>query len=450
MEPTEFVKSLKILFLSVDPKFNEEEFNLFRILRNETDEENLHSAFLAFMLNPNEVHGLGEFPIISFIKAIDNFNENTKGVFDDFETKTVVCQTEFGVKRKNAKSTRRIDILIRNNLNQSIAIENKIWAGDQPRQLEDYYESLTELGDNVYPILYLTLDGKDPSKSSIGSLVSEKFQAISYSELILDWISLVIKEAAELPTLRESLIQYKFLVEDLCGLSMRNKTNATLVKFSSSKENILKMKDLIGCWSEVQANIQILFWKQLEQSIEEKIKHSKGYSLLESQRWSEENVVSYVKKWHDNLRKRSWYGIKIEIPTNEKSTNRVMYYVELDHSISGGFIVQNGNMRETVKDSGIAQSLMNLYIKNEVSTRKFTIPGENDKWIAWRYLKVNSSELNQSNSDAKLTDSGKLNFKEFRSPQVLLMTDDQYRKIVCDRIASEVIDDIQDVLNKLQ
>src|SRR5690606_25955059 len=72
-----------------------------------------------------------------------------------------------------------IDILIYNK-QQAIIIENKIFAGDRPRQLERYYEIIFNEGidhkrkeiiqpDQIH-IVYLALTKRYPSKFTLGKI----------------------------------------------------------------------------------------------------------------------------------------------------------------------------------------------------------------------------------------------------------------------------------------
>jgi hypothetical protein len=55
---------------------NGELFNIFKVLKVESSEVRLHSAFLAELLNPNGSHGCGETFLRSFMQRfkVDDFN----------------------------------------------------------------------------------------------------------------------------------------------------------------------------------------------------------------------------------------------------------------------------------------------------------------------------------------------------------------------------------------
>ena len=87
-----------------------------------SEREISHSAFLAWLLNPKENHGLNDLFLQKILKIVD-FNEK-------YDFKKVVVETEITRKR------RRIDIIIHIN-NITICIENKIWDYPTSKQIEE-------------------------------------------------------------------------------------------------------------------------------------------------------------------------------------------------------------------------------------------------------------------------------------------------------------------------
>ena len=182
-----------------------ESFNVFSILKMETLENLTHSAFLEALLNPNGTHFKGSVFLELFLKTI---NSTT------IDLTSVKVKTEHDIGRVDVinKTGGRIDIYIWDKKGNSIAIENKINAGDQECQVERYC-NYNKLKNVVY---YLTLDGKEPTDYSKGNLVSgSDFYSISYGAEIIDWLNLCLKEAFDVPILRESIKQYIILLKKL-------------------------------------------------------------------------------------------------------------------------------------------------------------------------------------------------------------------------------------------
>ena len=100
-------------------------FNIFSILRQESEEVALHSRFLTELLNPKGSHKCGNIFQILFMKMIlgDNWKDG-EPLFAQYE----VSVGDLG----------RIDILLKGSQHIYV-IENKIYAEDQPEQLQRYF-----------------------------------------------------------------------------------------------------------------------------------------------------------------------------------------------------------------------------------------------------------------------------------------------------------------------
>ena len=130
------------------------------------------------------------------------------------------------------ESQNRIDILIRlkfkpsgqtTPLYKAIILENKIYAKDQPQQLDNYFAALKGLEYPVEDILlvYLTLDGKAPSQDSFCTaekenasltLMSYKKHIISFleSSLTLDTVKQSSRLKNTIESYQELLVEYLF------------------------------------------------------------------------------------------------------------------------------------------------------------------------------------------------------------------------------------------------
>jgi len=149
-------------------------FNIFDAL-NMVNYEIRHSIFLSWLMNPQESHGLKDYFLKSFLKAIA-LKASTLGikevtVFDidywDFNDAEIL------------REWRNIDILIRCDEQKFIcAIENKIYSKEHSYQLQKYKKVIK----NEYPeykklFVYLTVEGDNPSDN--------EYIPLSYSEIVL-------------------------------------------------------------------------------------------------------------------------------------------------------------------------------------------------------------------------------------------------------------------------
>ena len=130
-------------------------FNVFSLVSDVYQRENLHSDIMRSFLDPQESHNQGFLFLDTFIEMLSSkgFAVNE----EDYQNAEVV------------REEGRIDILIKDSESMHcIIIENKINnAIDQKRQIPAYYNYAIKEGYEVDAIIYLPLDEyKKPDKSS--------------------------------------------------------------------------------------------------------------------------------------------------------------------------------------------------------------------------------------------------------------------------------------------
>jgi hypothetical protein len=129
-----------------------------------------------------------------------------------FPIENIAVQTELFIGPIDKKNEHggRVDIAVSDKKNK-IFIENKIYAPDQRNQLLRYKNY------SDAEIIYLTLDGKEPSDESAKNMRKDEYVCISYKDHILEWLEKCKKETVDYPLLRETLQQYIALVKSLTG-----------------------------------------------------------------------------------------------------------------------------------------------------------------------------------------------------------------------------------------
>ena len=128
------------------------DYNVFYLMKYVLDKEEItHSPFIADILNINGKHRQESLFYDEFIKQLDINN-----LYSKFEVKEKMF---FSVNTEKWTGEGSIDIFIEYHSpikHFAIAIENKIFAKDQPKQLERYAAYLEkEFGTN-FLLLYLT------------------------------------------------------------------------------------------------------------------------------------------------------------------------------------------------------------------------------------------------------------------------------------------------------
>lgn len=206
-------------------------FNVFKVLNRATDEVYGHSAFIAELLNPAGSHGQGDIFLREFIVLL-GIEDDAHGI--DLWQATV---------EESRDVDGRIDILLVGQGDDGrrfgIAIENKIYANDEPKQLSRYWDYLNwkfgacrsagKPDQNCYLLYYLTLGGYRPSDQSVENIPKSELayegeenleapvRLLSYAFHISEWLKSCHEKVAAYPYAREVMGQYIDIVHTLTG-----------------------------------------------------------------------------------------------------------------------------------------------------------------------------------------------------------------------------------------
>ena len=272
-------------------------FNVFSVLRTESDEVNLHSRFLHALLDYKKPVGENKENLTDFLGHV--------GV-KDFEQRGIRVERE----RDN------IDILITNDDKQAVVIENKIWAGDQPEQLLRYHATLTEQGYGRIHLLYLTLDGHDPAEDSAGGL---PYETMSYRDTLSPWLERCQQRAYDEPELRESVAQYRQLIRKLTGTDTGRAYMNELTELCLQDNNLLLIHDLHEAWVEAKVCLLQKLWCEIDTALKTEIVDLPTIDKASACAYhaSEENIRGFVTarrgyKYHGlcySISEHAWLGV---------------------------------------------------------------------------------------------------------------------------------------------
>ena len=206
-----------IEFQELNSYYNEK--TLFSALNVERN-ENRHSAFIAWWLNPKSEHGLGDLPLKLFLRlvATKRLGESTFGI-DGFDgafycrvlagNYNIALLEDIEVEKNvgkicNNNSKDRIDIWTVLELSYEedddvirriipVVIENKIYSGEGKKQTLRYFYAAstypqTEGVEQMPMCVLLTVGSKDPSCS--------QFSNITYQELLTYVIEPLVSSVA--------------------------------------------------------------------------------------------------------------------------------------------------------------------------------------------------------------------------------------------------------------
>ncbi len=167
------------------------DFNVFRLCGVDHYEV-WHSKIISEFLSPNGAHGCRHKFLEAFFKEVVKLNTNLPLDFSKGCKVYVEYSTDFG----------RMDIVIVVGSEVCIVIENKIYAGEQPSQLERYNKWLDSQKFKSKELIYLTLKGSE-------SVFQGRYIRASYLYDISRWLENCISLAKGKPHVEEILRQYK-------------------------------------------------------------------------------------------------------------------------------------------------------------------------------------------------------------------------------------------------
>ncbi|WP_224960786.1 PDDEXK-like family protein [Geomonas subterranea] len=194
-------------------QINAPRFNIFEILGVSHYEVSTHSALLRELLDPSGTHGQGNLFFRLFLEHL-----STKGIIrsSDMPSFTNDVYDDYICKVEQVISSGRIDIVIERRergRDFCIYIENKIYAMDQERQLERYWDELQqhEAPDDRKKLIYLTISGHDPEHCRLQKL---EVICLSYRKDIKEWLCRC-KEQVLSEKIRHTLDQYLIAISTL-------------------------------------------------------------------------------------------------------------------------------------------------------------------------------------------------------------------------------------------
>ena len=302
-----------------------ENYNLFSILSIERYELK-HSALIANLLDPKGSHGCGDAFLRAFFEIA--LKERTY-LFEDCTLPH--SYTEYYTGPIAGDTGGRIDILVESKSSHyGLIIENKIYAGDQDKQLTRYDNYGKEtFGADGYLLVYLTLYGCDASKESTATKSAEEvgYLRLSYAEDILRWLEQCVRLADNKPLVRESLNQYIRTIKQLTYQDMNQK-------------NIEKIIDLAVDHPEVVATLSSKR-DAIAQGIRKKYIFDKLKEYADQKGWLFDDTEITNPQGEPNIRfrKEGWDGsIIISADSENKKSNYGWWmnlWIGIDSKVTG-------------------------------------------------------------------------------------------------------------------
>ncbi len=185
-------------------------YNILTSVLQPHDEVRLHSRMIHSFLNPHGEHFQDTLFLEKFLEVLqisDFLDLSNCSVYKEYEN---------------------IDLYITDG-NKHIIIENKVYAGDQSKQIKRYIEIIQKENNDLQAddilVVYLSLDREVPSKDSLDNLVIDdnylkkgdenvaRYKSIFYKNEILKWLEKCQYEVQNITNLNEVFRQYIDIVK---------------------------------------------------------------------------------------------------------------------------------------------------------------------------------------------------------------------------------------------
>lgn len=286
-------------------------FNIFDIV---TPNENKISDVIAFFLDPQKGHGQGDIFLRCFLQIMQ-----IKDTITDLD--------QLAIRReKLTKENRRIDIVIEKKHGLRIGIENKPWAGDQPKQVLDYIEYLRKPDENFH-FLYLHPQGSPPTDESIPEKIridyenKGKFKIVSYS-LIRDWIK-KCRDICQADRVRIFLKDFEtYLQHTFEGGATVAERNIIVNQALGSQEALEAALYISYSVNEIKNSLL----GRLEKNIRDRLKNDENNLELiwELKDWEKKSYVSFY------FVEKEWRNYRISFEAQSTGLNNMIYGIKND------------------------------------------------------------------------------------------------------------------------
>ncbi|ALQ38538.1 PD-(D/E)XK nuclease family protein [Fusobacterium hwasookii] len=359
-------------------------YNLLSIIEKDRDEAHVHSKVIYSLLSQNWGKKDKEIFLTLFLKEIgieDEIIYNEKWEVSRekvFDLDTIKGRLDFEIKSKD----------------YIYIIEMKIDAGDQPEQLMRYQKFAKEQ-HKKYKIFYLTLDGHNASKKSIGEEENleenqkVEYINISFKEEILNWLGNCLKLVEGKENKSTCINQYIASINKILG-----------EKEIKIKDNILKssedIKNAIVIYEKLNENLQ----KVLKNFFEELNK--KLNDITPKPIYNESYIKDYYNYTLDKI-PQDYPGLYIVLDENKsRNSNYYRFVLKLELSpeltVCFGFIRNDSDEKEIIpfvsfsKVKKESSGLYNRCIKRIENLKLEDKLSDNNR-AYWCYVKNSKGEI---------------------------------------------------------
>lgn len=217
----------------------------------------------------------------------------------------------------------RIDILVSNNSGIGFAIEVKIHAAEQEKQLQRYSKYLkTHFINEKSKVYFLTLEGND----SKFDFQFKDYMKVSFSKEVLNWIESCRMASIDQPIIRETLTQYIANIKRLTNQNPDDQMSDEIIKLITSSDASFKAFEAL---TSSQSRLYNKFGEALIESIEKHTDLSDAFDINFNNRKipNKDSEISFFLKGSNDLRVRLYWLDKtivgIGMHTGNAPDNRI-------------------------------------------------------------------------------------------------------------------------------
>lgn len=333
----DFMEDIEVL----DELQNITDFNLFETL-SLIKTEIRHSNVIAWLLNPNETHEIGDFFAKSFIR---NVYKNNKRIFSNYKLKSEDVYLWDYDEIEVLREYENIDILIIDKEHSLVVvIENKIDSKQFNNQLDRYESKIKKLYPNFKHLMfvYLTVDGTEPENAP-------EWATLSY-EIILE-----ILDSLEFTKISKKVISF---IEDYKAIIRRHLLTDTNLE-EICRKIYSKHKRALDLIYEYKPDIVSEINAKLKSIINENEDYKENHSI--------KSIIRFSTKILDRVN-----DIYRDVSSGWVKDNSIILHAIKIYDKSVNIITAVGPSDDDSRDKIIKVFVDNNLIKKIPSSSKFT------------------------------------------------------------------------------
>lgn len=268
--------------------------NCFTIMGDKRREE-WHSNFVCWLLDPNENHGLGKFPLVKFLDLVESKCEELN--IDKTDVENMKFKKESSAKDQTDNKG-RMDIL-GTSTSLILVIENKIKASENSKndkpQSDVYFDSCEQEYKNRQRVYVLL------KASSDTSLENKNFIHVTYQDLLDEVIKPAYEKCEELKLedTKSVLKQYALDISNPFSdpqLAYANKDLSENI-FKKHEEIISKIRQTMSDKKDRdKESVIYVFFNKYKEYINNAILKPLGKNAINDSRLDTKYIISYLMR----------------------------------------------------------------------------------------------------------------------------------------------------------